>query len=194
MKEAEASIRSLKEIERPTNMANYKIIGADRMEYGPVSAEQIRQWITERRVDSETKLQAEGGSEWKRLAEVPEFAEPSPRSGPSTCPNCGETFEDRLDSCWKCGTRRDGSRLKQWTPVDDAKEAAEQDEPCPKCGSSNVRRGKLLPVGRGSSVMFKPEGTRFSVGPFRAEWTCPQTAVLPVWIADWFGITCGPTN
>ena len=43
-------------------MPNYKIIGADQMEYGPVSAEQIRQWITERRVDSETKLQAEGGS------------------------------------------------------------------------------------------------------------------------------------
>jgi len=133
------------------------------MEYGPVSAEQIRQWITERRVDSETKLQAEGGSEWRRLAEVPEFAEPSPRTGPSTCPNCGEKFEDRLDSCWKCGTRRDGSRPQQWTPVEvNANEVTlEPDELCPKCGSSNLRRGELLPVGRGSSVMFKPEGTRF---------------------------------
>ena len=144
-------------------MPNYKIIGADQMEYGPVSAEQIRQWITERRVNSETKLQAEGGSEWRRLAEVPEFAEPSPRSGQSTCPTCGEKFEDRLDSCWKCGTRRDGSRPQQWTPVEvNAKEVAvEPDQLCPKCGSSNVRRGQLLPVGRGSSVMFKPEGTRF---------------------------------
>ena len=41
-------------------MSNYKIIGADLKEYGPVSAEQIRQWITEGRVNSETKLQAEG--------------------------------------------------------------------------------------------------------------------------------------
>ena len=94
---------------------------------------------------------------------MPEFAEPSPRTGPSTCPNCGEPFEDRLDSCWKCGTRPDGSRLKQWTPVEvnEKEVAVEPDELCPKCGSSNVRRGELLPVGRGSSVMFKPEGTRF---------------------------------
>ena len=141
-------------------MPNYKIIGADQTEYGPVNAEQIRQWITEGRVDSETKLQAEGGGEWKRLAELPEFTEAFPRTGPSTCPNCGEPFEDRLDSCWKCGTRRDGSHVKQWTPVDDAKEVAEQCEPCPKCGSNNVSRGKLLPVGRGSRVMFEPEGTR----------------------------------
>ena len=143
-------------------MANYKIIGADQMEYGPVSAEQIRHWITERRVDSETKLQAEGGSEWKRAADVPEFAEAFPRTGPPTCPNCGEPFEDRLDSCWKCGARRDGSRLKPWTPVEvNANEAAvEPDELCPKCGSSSVKRGELLPVGRGSLVMFKPEGTR----------------------------------
>ena len=52
-------------------MPNYKIIGADSVEYGPVSAEQIRQWIAEGRVDAETKLQAEGSGEWKRLAEVP---------------------------------------------------------------------------------------------------------------------------
>jgi hypothetical protein len=144
-------------------MANYKIIGADLIEYGPVSAEQIRQWIAEGRVDSQTKLQAEGGGEWKRLAEVPEFAAASPRTGPSACPNCGEPFEDRLDSCWKCGTRRDGSHPKQWPPVDDPNEVAEQRaEPCPKCGSSNVTPGRLLPVGRGFSVMFEPEGTRAS--------------------------------
>ena len=150
------------------NAVNYKIIGADLKEYGPVSAEQIRQWITERRVDSETKLQAESGGEWTRVAEVPEFAEAFPRTDPSRCPNCGERFEDRLDSCWKCGTRRDGSPPKQWTPVEvNAKELAlEPDELCPKCGSSNVRRGKLLPLGRGSGVLFKPEGTRFFTWSF----------------------------
>ena len=57
---------------------NYKIIGADLLEYGPVSAEQICQWIAEGRVNAETKLQAEGGGEWTRLAEVPEFAAASP--------------------------------------------------------------------------------------------------------------------
>ena len=144
-------------------MPNYKIIGADRVEYGPASVEQIRQWITEGRVNSETKLQPEGTAEWKLLAEVPEFAEAPPATAPPACPNCGEPFEDRLDSCWKCGTRRDGSHPKQWTPVEvNAKKAAEQRaEPCPKCGSNNVSRGKLLPVGRGRGVMFEPEGTRF---------------------------------
>jgi hypothetical protein len=142
-------------------MPNYKIIGADLIEYGPVGAEQIREWITEGRVNSETKLQAEGTAEWKPLAEVPEFAEAPPATAPPACPNCGEPFEDRLDSCWKCGTRRDGSRPKELTPVDDAKEVAEQCEPCPKCGSNNVSRGKLSPVGRGTSIMFEPEGKRF---------------------------------
>jgi hypothetical protein len=133
------------------------------MEYGPVSAEQIRQWITEGRVDSETKLQAEGGGEWKRLAEVPEFAAAFPRTGPSTCPNCGEPFEERLDSCWKCGTGRDG--LPKWTKqveVEAGEAAKEAVGPCPECGSSNVTPGRLLPVGRGFSVMFEPEGTRAS--------------------------------
>jgi hypothetical protein len=142
-------------------MPNYKIIGADQMEYGPVSAEQIRQWIAERRVDSETKLQVEGGGEWKRLAEVPEFSEALPGTTASACPTCGETFEEGFDSCWKCGTKRDGSRPKEWPVEDDTKKAAQQRaEPCPKCGSSNVTPGRLSPVGRGASVMFEPEGTQ----------------------------------
>ena len=152
------------------------------MEYGPVSAEQIRQWITERRVDSETKLQAEGSGEWKRLAEMPEFAQALPDTGPSQCPACGETFEDGFDSCWKCGTKKDGSRPKEWTPVEvDATKAAQQRvEPCPNCGSSNVTPGRLMPVGRGASVMFEPEGTQFHIFRFlggvvlssESSWAC----------------------
>ena len=168
-------------------MANYKLIGSDLVEYGPVSAEQIRQWITEGRVNAETKLQADGAAEWKPLAEVPEFAEAPPATAPPTCPNCGELFEDRLDSCWKCGTRRDGSHPKQWPPVDDAKEVAEQCEPCPKCGSNNVSRGKLLPVGGpGSGVMFVPEGTRIS-------WSFPNGVNLSSDFSDssWACLDCG---
>ena len=132
-------------------LVNYRIIGADQMEYGPVSAEQVRQWIAEHRVDSETKLQAEGDSEWKQAADVPEFAAAFPRTGPATCPNCGEPFEDRLDSCWKCGTRRDGSRLKDWTPVEDvANGAAGQ---CPRCQSQRVAVGRLA---SDSGVVFAP--------------------------------------
>ena len=52
----------------------YKIIGADQREYGPVSADQVRQWITEGRANVETQTQLEGGGEWKPLAQFHEFA------------------------------------------------------------------------------------------------------------------------
>jgi DNA-directed RNA polymerase subunit RPC12/RpoP len=133
-------------------MPDFKIIGTDLKEYGPVSAEQIRQWITERRVDSETKLQAEGGGEWRRLADVPEFAEAFPRTGPSTCPNCGEPFEDGFDSCWKCGTGADGSPPKHKIQVEaDAKGVAGQ---CPRCQGHRVVVGRLI-ASRGP-VVFRP--------------------------------------
>lgn len=131
------------------------------MEYGPVNGEQIRQWISEHRVDSETKLRAEGSEEWKRLAEVTEFAEALPGTGPPKCPTCGEVFEEGFDSCWKCGTSRDGSRPKAWAVV--GAEAPNGAEPCPKCGSSNVTLGRLLPVWKGRSVMFKPNDTHFFI-------------------------------
>ncbi len=51
----------------------YKIIGADGREYGPVTSEQLRQWITEGRANARTKVQPEGATEWKTLAEIPEF-------------------------------------------------------------------------------------------------------------------------
>ena len=52
----------------------YKIIGADQKEYGPVTSDQIRQWIADQRVNAQTKARAEGEQEWKTLAEFPEFA------------------------------------------------------------------------------------------------------------------------
>ena len=135
------------------------------MEYGPVSAEQVRQWIVEGRVNAETKLQAEGAAEWKPLAEVPEFAEAPPATALPACPKCGEPFEVGFDACWKCGTSKDGSPAKEWTPVEDATE--EVAEPCPKCGSTNVSRGKVLPSGHGISAHFRPEGTRSFVLSFK---------------------------
>lgn len=52
----------------------YRIIGADGREYGPVTAEQIRQWILEGRANSQTKVQAEGSVAWQTLEAVPIFA------------------------------------------------------------------------------------------------------------------------
>jgi hypothetical protein len=52
----------------------FKIIGGDGKEYGPVAAEQLRQWIAEGRVNNQTLARAEGDTQWKPLAQYPEFA------------------------------------------------------------------------------------------------------------------------
>ncbi len=52
----------------------YKIIGGDGNEYGPVSAEQIKAWIADGRAGAQTRVQAEGQTEWKPLIEHPELA------------------------------------------------------------------------------------------------------------------------
>ncbi len=55
----------------------YKIIGADGRVYGPVSAEQLRQWMAEGRASFQTRVQKEGGTEWVLLGSLPEFADAS---------------------------------------------------------------------------------------------------------------------
>ena len=63
----------------------FKIIGADGRQYGPVSADQLRQWIAEGRADAQSLIQAEGSAQWKRLGEFPEFGHtPAPVSPPTT--------------------------------------------------------------------------------------------------------------
>jgi len=60
----------------------YKIIGTDQKEYGPVSADQIRRWIAEGRVNSQTKVKGDSSADWQLLGALPEFASaPSPLSG-----------------------------------------------------------------------------------------------------------------
>lgn len=52
----------------------YKIIGSDGQEYGPVTSEQIRQWVAEGRVNAQTKIRSEGEADWQTLAELSEFS------------------------------------------------------------------------------------------------------------------------
>ena len=52
----------------------YKIIGADGKEYGPISAEQIHQWLKEGRVNSQTRIKSADATDWQLLASLPEFA------------------------------------------------------------------------------------------------------------------------
>ena len=51
----------------------FKIIGADEKEYGPISADQIREWIAEGRANGQTMACAEGTHDWKPLEQFPEF-------------------------------------------------------------------------------------------------------------------------
>jgi hypothetical protein len=60
----------------------YKIIGADQKEYGPITTDQLRQWISEGRVNAQTKVQIAEGAGWKSMAELPEFAAILPRAAP----------------------------------------------------------------------------------------------------------------
>jgi len=52
----------------------YKIIGGDSRTYGPISVEQLRQWIAEGRANAQTLAQVEGAADWKPLGMYPEFA------------------------------------------------------------------------------------------------------------------------
>lgn len=58
----------------------YKIIGADQKQYGPISGDQIRQWISEGRVNGQTIACAEGSEDWKPLSQFPEFGFTAPVS------------------------------------------------------------------------------------------------------------------
>ncbi len=60
----------------------YRIIGADGREYGPATADQVRGWITEGRVDAQTRIMAEGTAQWKPLTEYLEFAPMHARTTP----------------------------------------------------------------------------------------------------------------
>jgi hypothetical protein len=52
----------------------FKILGHDGREYGPISADVLRHWIAENRVNGETQVMSEGSSQWRPLRDVPEFS------------------------------------------------------------------------------------------------------------------------
>ena len=65
----------------------YKIIGADQKEYGPVTADQLRQWLAEGRVSVQTQVLPEGATEWTTLGPLPEFATASFAAPPLAMPS-----------------------------------------------------------------------------------------------------------
>ena len=71
----------------------YKIQGADQRQYGPVTADIVRQWIAQGRILGATLIQAEGTTDWRPASQFPEFADafgsapgPSPTATPPPPP------------------------------------------------------------------------------------------------------------
>ena len=56
-------------------MATYTIIGGDQKPYGSVTADDIRRWIADGRLNAETLAKEETDTEWRPLSAFPEFAD-----------------------------------------------------------------------------------------------------------------------
>lgn len=53
----------------------YKILASDGNEYDSISADKIKQWILENRVEPKTPVMPEGADDWVFLGDLPEFKE-----------------------------------------------------------------------------------------------------------------------
>lgn len=62
----------------------YFIQGADQKEYGPITAEQLRQWIGENRLNRTSLARKDGDATWRPLAEFSEFADAFGMAMPGT--------------------------------------------------------------------------------------------------------------
>ena len=52
----------------------YKILGSDQKEYGPITGDQVRQWIIERRLHAQSLVRPEGSPNWQPVSQVPDFS------------------------------------------------------------------------------------------------------------------------
>jgi hypothetical protein len=68
-------------------MASYNIIGSDGKEYGPVPADELRNWVALGRADAHTKVRVEGATEWVALADVPELQGAQKAASPPPLPS-----------------------------------------------------------------------------------------------------------
>jgi hypothetical protein len=93
----------------------YTIIGGDQKEYGPVTADDVRQWVAESRLNEKSLVKAESDAEFRELGKFPEFADAfapkAPASGVppvSAGPAGGSIISDRdyeldLGGCFSRG-------------------------------------------------------------------------------------------
>jgi GYF domain 2 len=56
-------------------MATYTIIGGDGKQYGPITTDELRKWVSEGRLNAQSLAKAESDAEFRPLSAFPEFAE-----------------------------------------------------------------------------------------------------------------------
>ena len=54
---------------------SYFIIGGDGKQYGPITAEQVRGWFAQQRLNGQSQVRPENVPEWRTLRTLPEFAD-----------------------------------------------------------------------------------------------------------------------
>jgi hypothetical protein len=57
------------------SLPDYKVMGEDGQEYGPVSADQIRKWIGDHRLERKSPVKTADSRDWVFLESLPEFAD-----------------------------------------------------------------------------------------------------------------------
>jgi hypothetical protein len=74
-------------------MANYTIIGGDGKQYGPITGDDLRKWISEGRLNAQSLAKADSDAEFRTLATFPELADAfAPQAAePSAPPVFGAT-------------------------------------------------------------------------------------------------------
>ena len=74
----------------------YFLIGGDGREYGPFTAEQIREWVGQGRANAHSQIRRDGDSTWQALRDVVEFSDvvstPPPPPGGAPPPLSAETI------------------------------------------------------------------------------------------------------
>jgi hypothetical protein len=56
-------------------MITYTVIGGDGKQYGPITGDELRKWVAEGRLNSQSLAKAESDAEFRILATFPEFAD-----------------------------------------------------------------------------------------------------------------------
>ncbi|MDR3459098.1 MAG: GYF domain-containing protein [Verrucomicrobiae bacterium] len=84
-------------------MASYHVIGGDTKEYGPIWAEDIRNWIAEGRLNAQSLAKGEGETAWRTLGSFPEFAEALKTAPPTTAtpPPLGSASSQAAEAGWE---------------------------------------------------------------------------------------------